>query len=148
MASQIAKIARRLEVRWKSQMLDGSDSISILGSLPGFQMACCRIGIHEGEMWLFHFFMTAPADAELNSRTWQSSSSNVRQDGKLTSFCKVKILLLATFATDDIVTEADVDIRNLKQPAAPSPIPFAPALWRKALCCRPSTTRACQTNIN
>lgn len=68
-ASRFAKMARQLQVQLKSQMFEGSDPISILDSLPTFQIACNTNGIHKDEeMGLFHFFMKKPAGAALNAR--------------------------------------------------------------------------------
>lgn len=41
------------------------------------------------------------------------------------------------YATDDIITEDDIDIMNSKQPADQSAVEYVQALWTKALCCRP-----------
>lgn len=57
-AGRILKVARRLEVQLKPQMLGGSNAISICGVLPAFQMACGTNGYHErAPMCLFHYFI-------------------------------------------------------------------------------------------
>lgn len=73
-------------------------------------------------MRLFHIFMRDPTGAVLNARNCLFRSSCARQEGKMTSFYKVFIYLLATYATDDIIDEAEMDIINFKQSANQSAV--------------------------
>lgn len=79
-----------LDLQLRFKISDGSNDTTILDVLPYFQIACITTRIHEGiAMKLFHNFMRNPAGAALNARTGQSSWSCSRQEGKLTSYCKV-----------------------------------------------------------
>lgn len=82
--------------------------------------------------------MKTPPGAALYARPCQPSSSWVRQQEKLKSYCKVSNYLLATYAMDDIIVEADMNIMSLKQPAGPSKVKYVQALWTKAVGCVPS----------
>lgn len=55
--NQIVRMAQRLEVHLKSQMLDGSDSIIIFGFLPTFQMSCDTKGITEVAQYGYSTFL-------------------------------------------------------------------------------------------
>lgn len=61
--------------------------------------------------------MKKPAGPALNTRTCLCSPSRTRKGGKLTSYWKVVNYFLETYATDDTISEAGLDIMNLKQPA-------------------------------
>lgn len=91
-------------------MFDSSDAFSILGFLPTFQMACGINEIHEmPAMWLFHFYKKRPAGATLRTPACVSSSSHAREVCELKSYCKFVNYLLATYITDDINTETNMD---------------------------------------
>lgn len=124
---------RRFEVQLESQMLDGSDTGSILGFLPVFQMNCDTNRIHEcAAMWLFHFSRKTRRSPP--QRTYLSVQLEPRsQKGKLTSYCEVVNFLLTTYATDDIIAAANMDIMKFEQPAGQSAVGYAQALWTKGL---------------
>lgn len=79
---------------------------------------------------LFH---EKTAGAALNARTFVSSSSCTCQEGKLKSYWEVVNYLLATYATDDINAETDMDIMNFMQLAGQSAFEYGQAFWTKAL---------------
>lgn len=61
-AGQVSKMTRRLSVLSKSQIIDGSDPISILRFILAFKMVCDSIGIQEwSTMWFFHLFLDEEA---------------------------------------------------------------------------------------
>lgn len=55
--SRIAKMERRLKIRFKLRVSYGSDQISMPSPLPVFQMASNTSGFHQrAAMWLSHFY--------------------------------------------------------------------------------------------
>lgn len=135
---QITKVASRLEVRLELQGFNISNPIIVLSFLQAFQMACDCNGIYEGTtVWLPHFLNGKPAGAALNTDTRLSSLSRARQDGNLTSDCQLVKSLLLTYAAIDIISEAEMDIMNFKQPPGNSAIKYAMVFLMRAQCCRP-----------
>lgn len=57
----------------------------------------------------------------------------VRQEGKLISYCHVDTYLLSMYKADDNISEADIDIRKFKKPANERAIYYDQAFWPKAL---------------
>lgn len=83
-------------------------------------------------MFILHLY-EKPAEASLNANTCMSILCRARQKKELTSYCKVVNNLLATYSTDDILAEVDIDIMSIKQLAGQSAVEYSPALWMKAL---------------
>lgn len=54
----------------------------------------------------------------------------------ISSYCEVLNYLLATYATDKFIAEANMDIINFKQCADKNADEHAQALWTKGLRCR------------
>lgn len=122
----------------KSQLVDGADPISILSILPALEMACNTNETQEvTAMWLFHIFMKKPVKAALNACTCLSSSSQAHKEGGLTSYCHVVKYLLATYGTDDIIAEAEMDMMNVNERDGWSTVKYAQALSTNALRCSP-----------
>lgn len=67
-------------------------------------------------MWLFHFFVEKSIGATLDAHTCMSSSSRARQERKMTSYSEIVNLLFKTYATDDVISKADMYIMYLKLP--------------------------------
>lgn len=130
-----------LEKQWKRQMVDGSDPISSLSFFPVLKMACNTNRIPESAaIWLFHFFMKKRAGEALNARTSLSSLSCAGQEGELTLYCEVVKHMLATYAIDDIIAKASMDIMNFRHGASQRAVQYAQALWTKALRCNASSS--------
>jgi len=130
-------MTRRMEVQLKSQIFDPMDPITILSFLPAFKTACDSNGIHEGAaMWLFQFFVKKTAKAALSARTTTVSASGGKtKASQLTSYPAVVQFLLRTYATDEVIAEADAEISRYRQPDRMSPQDYAHNLWTKALKC-------------
>lgn len=93
-------------------------------------------------MQLLHFFMKKTARAKLKARPSMSSSSCSSQHRNLKSYCEVVNYLLVTYATDNIIANAYMDVTNFKQPPGQSAAKYAQALRR-----RPYTASPLMTNI-
>lgn len=133
-ARHVAKMAKRLKVQLKSEMFDGSSTMTILTFIPAFQMMCDTNGIHEVEaMSLFHFCMKKPSGAAFIARTCPTSLHQSCQGEKLTSSCQVVNYLLNNIATYDIVVEANEEITNIKQLQDFNTADYSHSLWREDL---------------
>jgi len=134
---QIAKMVRRMDVQMKSQIFDPVDPITILSFLPAFKTACDSNGIHEGAaMWLFQYFVKKTTKAAIVARTTAGSTGDGKTPGShLTNYPAVVQFLLKTYATDEVIAEADAEINRYRQPDRMSPPDYAHNLWTKALRC-------------
>lgn len=77
-------------------------------------------------------FGNKAAGATLSARKCLIRSRQFQQEGKLTSYCQVVNDLLSVYATDNIVTDADVDIMKYKQLLALRTGYYLHSLWTKA----------------
>lgn len=84
-------------------------------------------------MWSFHFFIKKPAGATLLARTCLKSFSRSVEKGRLTSYCQVVNCFLNTYATNDIVAEADVDTIIYKQLQDLNAVDYSQSLLTKDL---------------
>lgn len=141
MADRIAKMAKRLRVQLKSQMLGKSYSISILSFSNAFNRPQDTNEIHKGAvMCLFHNLVKKPAGPAINAYTCLCSRSRARQERKLASYLQVLDYLFETNATDKIIVEAGLEILNFKKPAIQRGVECPRILWTNALCCGPCMT--------
>lgn len=123
------------EVEMRTRLFNGSDPITILTFLSSFRSSCDSIGVHEGAaLWLFQYFLRDPAKASLTARLGRPHERGSKA-GKLTSYCQVVNHLLRTFATDDIIAEAEADLTRCVQTDKMTEAQFEALLWKKALRC-------------
>lgn len=71
-----------------------------------------------------------------------------RQEGNLMSCYEVFNYFLGTYATDDIIADADMNIMSFKQPTGQDAVEYTQALWREALCCDPYAAVSSMVNIS
>lgn len=65
-------------------------------------------------MWLLEHFMKHPGEATLTRRVWATKEDFPQKNGKSTTYCQVVNYLLATYATDDFITEIEADTTNFE----------------------------------
>lgn len=92
-------------------------------------------------MWLLKAFMDEPARSSLSMRLSHPKSGKAKK-GKLTSYSEAINYLLQTYASDDVVAEAEADLRHFVQNRSMSPQEYATALTLKVLRCGPVYTEA------
>lgn len=88
-------------------------------------------------MCLVYYFIRKPAVAALNGRNSLPSSSQARQEGRLTSYCQVDNYLLATYTTDNIIAEAYMDEMNFNYPARHNAVEHGRVFWANTILCHP-----------
>lgn len=86
LASEIAKMAQRLEVQLKLQVSDGSKPTSIHGDLTAFLMGCNTNGIFRAHLCENSTFPEKTDGVRLNPRICLSSSNCPRVEGRLKSY--------------------------------------------------------------
>lgn len=129
-------MAKRLDVQFKSQMIDESNLLAILSFVLAFQMEFDTNGIPKGAaMWLFHVFMKELVGAALSAGRCLASSRWSHKEGKLTSYFQVSSYFVNTYATDDIIVEADVDNINYRQLQDVNDVDYSQSPWTKVLSC-------------
>lgn len=141
-AGKIHKWQSRLKVQMEFKRFKPSDPISILGYLHAFKAACDALGIHEGAaMWLLKAYMEEPARSSLSMRLSHPKTGKAGK-GKLTSYSSAVNYLLQTYASDDVIAEAEADLRHFTQTRNITPQEYAVALTLKVLRCGPVYTEA------
>lgn len=122
----------------KLELLDGSKSISTLDSLHVFQ-----IGLHynwdsrRGSNAIIPILMMKPTVPAFYPPTRLFNLSSTRQEGNWTSDFEEITYWLVTYASCNIIAEADMDIMNLGQLVRQILVEYAQALWTKNQCCGP-----------
>lgn len=71
-------------------------------------------------MWLFQLVMRKPARDELSARIVPKTSSlklekAKRKKGRLPKYCEVVQYLIRTYESDDIISQEEFDLVNLRQ---------------------------------
>lgn len=93
------------------------DSISVLPSLHNFNEACDSNRLYEDTVtWLFQDFMKDSAKAAVVHRVGAAKERFPELDRKSTTYCQLVKYLLATYATEDLIADIEVEITNFKQP--------------------------------
>ena len=80
-------------------------------------MACEHNGVREGAaVWCFHFYLTGQAHALLQSRLHGNTMAvDAEQRELLETYAEVVDLLLRTYATDEVISEAVGDVTSFCQ---------------------------------
>lgn len=86
-------------------------------------------------MWLFSRFIREPAKVVLSHPVTAGNKKDQKQEAELTTYCKAVKYLLKTYATNDVISEADAEITNFKQPTGMTAVCHCEVLWEKALGC-------------
>lgn len=60
----------------------------------------------------------------------------------MSTYCEVVQYLIRTYASDDIIAQAEAELVNFRQPSNMNEETYAAALWEKALRCRPVYSEA------
>lgn len=76
--------------------------------------------------------MKRPDKASSRVRIALKSELHKRQkEGTVTLYCEAVNYFLETYATDDVIAEADDDMMRFTQPSNKSPTEYTEALWNK-----------------
>lgn len=79
-------------------------------------MACDALGIHGGSvMWLFNPFMRETAKSTQNMRISSPKPNAELKKGPLTSYSVIVNYLLLTYASDDLIANADEALQRFEQ---------------------------------
>ena len=116
-ARRINRYRMKLDVQMRTHTFGGQDPIVVLGFLTRFKMACDHIGVSEGAaVWCFQFYLTGQAHALLQSRLHGNTmGADAEQRERLETFAEVVNLLLRTYATDEVISEAVSDVTSFCQ---------------------------------
>lgn len=96
-------------------MFNVFNPISVLGFFPAFQMTYDTNGIRE-DVWMSWFYFSIKSRPRQSQRKYLSAKCQpFTSRRKLTSYAKVINYLWATYATDNFITEVDMEIMNFKQ---------------------------------
>lgn len=120
----------------KSQLIDPMSSISVIGFLHAFKMACDTNSVDKGApVWLVSLFIKETASAALKTRLSleANASQEPLQEGMLKSYKQVFKRLLETYTTDDVNAKVDLEILPFTQPTKMSLVQYADTLRMKAL---------------
>lgn len=113
------------------------DPISPLSVLSAFQMPeTPTVSTGTQRCGFYKFLWTNMAVPDFNARTCQTCSSWSRQVGKLVPNCQAVNLLLMTYATENIIPEADVKLVKIRPLGNQNTMQYVQALWMEALRCR------------
>lgn len=86
-------------------------------------------------MWLLQHFMKDPSKAALTHRMCTTENDDPQKEGNMTTYCQVVNHRLVTYATDEIIAEAEAKITNFEQPDYIFAVGYPEVLWEKALSC-------------
>lgn len=126
-------MTKKSPVQMKDGTFFGKDSGSIIAFLPGFKAACNARDIHEGAaMCLFRHYLTGAVEAVFKAQLAFRTKTAMSKEGRVTSFSEIIIYLLNRFATDDIITTVDSDIRSFQQGSLTG-TEYAQQLWMMTL---------------
>lgn len=142
-SKNIAKMSKRFSTQMKPHTFDPFDTISIIGFLFNFQLACDTDGIHEGAaIKLFHFFMKKSASSALHTKLTSKNSRNDKTHAlsggnatQLTTYQQVVNHLLQKYATDEVVANTEEEITSFTQPANKTANQYAEDLDAETLRC-------------
>lgn len=121
----------------RSEIFDSFDRISVLSFLSVLKLAFDTNGVHErAAVWLILLFMKLPTAVALNTGIVLKSKSHDRhQEGALTSYGEAVNQLLETYATEDVIAEANADMMQLTQPSNKLPAECSESLSNTVLRC-------------
>lgn len=111
-----------MDVQMRSANLNLCDPISASAIHHTFKTARDSNGIHErAVMWLLRYFMRDQIKSALAHRVCATKEDDPQKERKLMTYCKVVSYLIATYASDDVMANAEADITNFKQPEGMPP---------------------------
>ena len=135
-AGKISKWITRMKVQLGQKQFDPADPVSILSYLSTFKTACDSIGVHEGAaVWLFSAYMKEPAKAALTMRIESNVKKSKPSKGQLRTYSEIVNYLLKTYASDDVIAEAEEGLRHFVQAPGMTELDFATKLTLKVLRC-------------
>lgn len=111
--------------------------MSRLRFLARFKDACNHNEVSEGAaLWCMQYFLTGQAASLLQSRLSGATMAIDSQRGEmLTSYPEAVNFLLMTYATDDAMAEALLEVEGYKKSTGVTETEFSNELWRRALRC-------------
>lgn len=114
-SGKLASWSKRIDVQTMSAVLKSSDPFYILSFSHNFMLACDWNKIQEGAaIWLFQHLMKDPFKAAPTHRLCTSVNEDLHEEEKQTTYCQVVTYLLATYATDHVIAEAEAEITDFK----------------------------------
>lgn len=87
-------------------------------------------------MWLFCHFIKEPTKASIVRRVGGLFEDDAHKEGKLKRYYQAVNYLLETYATDDVIVEAEAEITNYNEPGNRLDASCSETLWERALRCR------------
>ena len=121
----------------RSHTFSGQDPIAVLGLLARLKMACDHNGITEGAaVWRLQFYLTGQAHVLLQSRLNENTMAvDVERRELLRPYPQVVNVLLRTYGTDEVISEAVGDVTSFCQSSNMTEEVYSNHLWDKALRC-------------
>lgn len=103
--------------------------------LDNFKIACDSTSVQEGAaIWLFTHFIKERPKAALSGRVTAEKQKH-QQEIKLVTYCQAVSFLLKTYATEDVIDEAETDVTSFKPPAGMTAVRYSEALTEETLRC-------------
>ena len=106
-----------MDVQMRSHTFSGQDPIAVLGFLARPKMACDHNGITGGAaVWCFQLYLTGQAHVLLQSRlNGNTMAVDVERGELLWTYSQVVNVLLRTYATEEVISEAVGDVTSFRQ---------------------------------
>ena len=138
LAGKIHKYQKRTDVRMGKKTFNGSDPVAIINFLINFRAACDAADAHEGvALWLFQFYLSGSAKSTVEKKIRERAPTEEqrrldRRNKIVTTYIGAVQLLLETYATEDVLAEAHLDVTNFKQSDQMDEVKYAIKLSTKA----------------
>ena len=136
-ARNINRYPNKLDVQMKYQTFSSQDPIALLGFLARLRIACDHNGITDGvAVWCFQLYLTGQAHALIQSRLiGNTMADDVERRELLRTYQQVVNVLLRTYATEEVISEATGGLNSFRQSSNMTEEVYSNHLWDKALCC-------------
>lgn len=91
-----------------------------------------RKAIHERDaIWLLPPVTKGPVEAALSYPMRATEDNGTHKGETMTSYCQAVSYVLQTYATDDVISEAEADVMNDKQPENMCAVRYSETFWEK-----------------
>ena len=137
-AKRISKVYRRMQAADRTLKFNGKVPLKILEFLWKFKFACDSNGVHEGmAVWLFQYFLDGSVHTAVTSRLSANIHGYHRRNeaDALRTFPAVVNFLLRQYATDDVISEAHLDLTTFRQSSGMLEEDFSELLMKKNRLC-------------
>ena len=129
---------RDVKVDMQGVLFTGKDPVAVINFLNTLKEACNSNNVHEGAAKrLFQYFLKGNPRKTLRKSLKSRSKSKQgrkrdREAHKVTTYPGIVQMLLKTYASDDILSEAHASVCDYKKPDSITPITYAERLSDKA----------------